>query len=83
MSTPASEDPPPSAGRKDGERRTLLQRYGALRLLAPWACIIAGVGLVIRSAMVGSGDLIWVGAVLLAVGVVGGLVAMWMARRGL
>lgn len=83
MSPSASKEPPSSTRQKDAEHRTLLQRYGPLRLLAPWACIIAGIGLLVRSTMVGSGSPIWVGAVVLAIGVIGGLVAMWMARRGL
>ena len=84
----SSKNERPSATRQDGsERKSLLQRYGPLRLIAPWACMIAGIGLIIRGVIdtsgSGAGGMIWVGAAVLLVGVIGGLAAMWMARRGL
>lgn len=88
MMSASSKNGRPSPSRKDdSEQKSLLQRYGPLRLIAPWACMIAGMGLVVRGLIDtsegGAGGMIWVGAAVLVVGVVGGLAAMWMARRGL
>ncbi|MFL0565419.1 MULTISPECIES: hypothetical protein [Microbacterium] len=70
----------------DSSPRRYRWKYGPLRLVMPWVCVVVGVGMAIKGLVAPENDgttfvVLGVGFVIL--GVVAAIVARWMAKRGI
>lgn len=61
-------------------------KYGPLRLIMPWVCVIVGIGLSIKGIVNPEDDgttFIVLGIGFVILGVAAALIARWMAKRGI
>lgn len=70
----------------DSPPRRYRWKYGPLRLVMPWVCVVVGVGMVIKGLATPQYDgttfvVLGIGFVIL--GVAAAVVARWMAKRGI
>lgn len=61
-------------------------KYGPLRLIMPWVCVIVGIGLTIKGIASSEDDgatFIALGVGFIVLGAAAALIARWMAKRGI